>query len=381
MAKHVNNFDLIRLAAASQVMVLHVIDTLDVESLTPLRVLRSVLAFFPGVPIFFVISGYLVSTSYERSRSLADYARNRVLRIYPALVVCTLLTLVAFLVLHRPVDSRSSTVLLLGKWLLAQLTIFQFYVPYPLKAAYGVGHWNGSLWTIPVELQFYAVLPLIYLAIAKLKARADWLLVALLVASYLASLTLDRGVQVQGTAWEGTFAIWRTSVPAYLWMFLLGVFAQRYRQAIARWLSGKALTWLAIYLSGSIAFSAFAGVPPGTNHPHPLEMLLLAALTLSAANTMPTLANRLLGGNDISYGVYIYHSVVVNVLWELGYVGTGIVALASIALTYVAAFLSWTVVERRALTLKPAVSAIAMPPRSDGSPHTSDATAKRALRR
>jgi len=38
----------------------------------------------PGVPIFFFISGLLLSRSYERSGSLKDYALNRTLRIFRA---------------------------------------------------------------------------------------------------------------------------------------------------------------------------------------------------------------------------------------------------------------------------------------------------------
>src|SRR5260221_5801342 len=49
---------------------------------------------FPGVPIFFVISGFLISLSYERSSSLKSYCRNRVLRIYPGLWCCILSTIV-----------------------------------------------------------------------------------------------------------------------------------------------------------------------------------------------------------------------------------------------------------------------------------------------
>lgn len=66
MARHSNNFDLIRLAAASQVMVIHSIHNLGIETSRALEMLEFALSFFPGVPIFFVISGYLVSASYER---------------------------------------------------------------------------------------------------------------------------------------------------------------------------------------------------------------------------------------------------------------------------------------------------------------------------
>ena len=78
-----NNFDLLRILAASQVMVAHSFHHLglDTESAWFQWLDR-----FPGVPVFFIISGFLVSASLERSKSPADYFTNRFLRIFPASV-------------------------------------------------------------------------------------------------------------------------------------------------------------------------------------------------------------------------------------------------------------------------------------------------------
>ena len=92
-----NNFDLIRLFAASEVAVLHIFSYLSPQIYshpTPLQdaVIR-LLEMFPGVPTFFFISGFLISRSYERVGSLREYARNRSLRIFPALYVCVAVNL------------------------------------------------------------------------------------------------------------------------------------------------------------------------------------------------------------------------------------------------------------------------------------------------
>lgn len=105
-------------------------------------------------------------------------------------------------------------------------------------------------------------------------------------------------------------------------MFLLGLLAQRHRAALAPWFEGRAAAWLLAYLLLSLALKITAGVEPGGNNPNPFNMLALAGLTLSAAQTVPMLSNRLLRGNDVSYGVYIYHMVIVNILWELGFGGS-----------------------------------------------------------
>ena len=77
-----NNFDLIRLCAALQVAVFHTAVYMDVGS-----VWVHYLGYFPGVPIFFFISGFLIYQSYNniRANKLKTFFTNRVLRLYPAL--------------------------------------------------------------------------------------------------------------------------------------------------------------------------------------------------------------------------------------------------------------------------------------------------------
>ena len=82
-----NNFDLIRLLAALQVLIWHGAVHLDVFD--KIYGLLNVLFQLPGVPIFFTISGFLITHSLERSNfQLKKYFQNRALRIYPALWVC-----------------------------------------------------------------------------------------------------------------------------------------------------------------------------------------------------------------------------------------------------------------------------------------------------
>src|SRR5262245_53294221 len=87
-----NNFDLIRLFAASQVVFHHASVHLDAAASGPVW---SALEQFPGVPIFFFISGFLISRSYEANSTLREYATNRILRIYPGLWICLAVTTLA----------------------------------------------------------------------------------------------------------------------------------------------------------------------------------------------------------------------------------------------------------------------------------------------
>lgn len=151
-----NNFDLIRLLAALQVVLYH-----GMEFLRPGEAFSQWFAVFPrcfpGVPIFFVISGFLVSASYKRSKTISSYAINRGLRIYPGLWACLLFAIASVVVLKPEVFTGVSLSEFFA-WVVAQVSIVQFYNPDFLRS-YGLGALNGSLWTIPVELQFYFMFP------------------------------------------------------------------------------------------------------------------------------------------------------------------------------------------------------------------------------
>ena len=77
-----NNFDLIRLIAAAQVMVHHSINHFHLRG--PWRNIYEVIDAIPGVPIFFFVSGFLIVQSYESQsdRRIRNFFRNRTLRIY-----------------------------------------------------------------------------------------------------------------------------------------------------------------------------------------------------------------------------------------------------------------------------------------------------------
>ena len=332
----VNNFDLIRLFGALQVAVVHGITHLDVASLAPLA---GVLGYLPGVPIFFAVSGFLVSLSWERAPSWRQYAWNRALRIYPAMWMAFAVSLVILLACGvRPDSARS-----LLTWVVAQLTIAQFYNP-DFARGFGVGVINGSMWTIPVELQFYIAVP--FLAFMARRLKPGWWLLAGLAGALLLA------VREFGPARESLSGkLLEVTLLPWLFYFLLGVVLRFVLARRRRLLEGKALLWLALYaawiaLARAMGFQGMTG-----NMLNPVSIVLLSTLTISAAFTLPTLAERALRGNDISYGLYIYHMPFVNLMLFLGLSELRGFALALTA-AIVMATLSWLVVELPALGLK-----------------------------
>jgi peptidoglycan/LPS O-acetylase OafA/YrhL len=155
-----NSLDAMRLLAASEVAIEHTFEFMLDER--PDNLFFDILELFPGVPIFFFISGYLISKAYERSPNNWEYAKNRILRLYPALIICVAVNIMMVGATGYFSISQASNsdiaLLFLGK-----TTFFQFYNP-DFMRAFGDGVLNGSLWTICVELQFYILTPLLYRA-------------------------------------------------------------------------------------------------------------------------------------------------------------------------------------------------------------------------
>lgn len=328
---HNNNFDLLRLLAASQVVAMHAGEWLRLPG-TP-----DILTLFPGVPVFFVISGFLITGSYiGRRQSLHDYARNRILRVYPGMTVNLALIFVLMVVtgaitLDALGDPRIYTyfaAIAATGWtklggVLAGSKSFTFG---PETLPFFPG---GALWTVGVEIGFYIVVPLI------MGLPRKWL-----PAVFAASLGLAAVQMRLQSSWIDT------TIPAYLWIFLLGAGARLawdrvgwlFRQTFPIWLALHLLLWI---------------VPDYKTPTLPaiLSMLTLAGCSLSFAHTLPRISS-ILRRQDISYGVYLYHMPVILTLLWLGHSGEGWLWAAVFAATFVMAALSWLLVERPALALK-----------------------------
>jgi peptidoglycan/LPS O-acetylase OafA/YrhL len=111
-----------------------------------------------GVEFFFVISGFVISYTLENTDSFLSFFKNRFIRLFPPLLLCTLLTFVVALFLdtnaifpeaHQPANLLPSLTLIMPNiW--TTLTHHTFI-------------WiNGSYWSLWVEVQFYAVASVLY---------------------------------------------------------------------------------------------------------------------------------------------------------------------------------------------------------------------------
>lgn len=166
-----NNFDFLRLLAASMVIFSHSFDLIAPSDVTmtngePLRVLTDGQMSFGslGVAIFFCLSGFLITQSLFRSNSYKTYFIKRFLRIFPALILDLL---IAVFIWGAIVTSLSLydyfTNPLTFRYL---LNVGLYNISYVLPGVFENNIYgntvNGSLWTLPYEFTCYFGIAILY---------------------------------------------------------------------------------------------------------------------------------------------------------------------------------------------------------------------------
>lgn len=326
-----NNFDLIRIVTATLVLTNHSLAHLELS----VPFWYSIIQEFQRVPMFFVMSGFLLSASFERNSNLARYTRNRLTRIYPALWACIFLTVILFWLVAGQSFMEPEAI----PWIIAQMAGL-IYTPGFLDS-FGYGSYNGSLWTIVVELQFYLVLPLLYIFYKKFSKNSNNKLFYLLfflsmgLAFFLKSSELFGG---QGTIGK----IIRYSFLPYAYIFLAGILLQRLKIWDSKIIRGKALIWMT-------AFLIYKYLVPENPVSDIGAMILLAICTVSLGYSAPGIATRYLKNNDLSYGVYLYHGMLLAMLVELNITGNIMYYIMVLVVTFILAWLSYKYVELPAM--------------------------------
>jgi len=175
-----------------------------------------------GVPIFFVLSGFLLFRPWVKSAatggpppSLGRYARHRVRRIMPAYVVTVLF---AYVLYHFRTAGPNPGHSWLG--LARNLTLTQIYCDGYLGKYLHQG--LTQMWSLAVEASFYVVLPLLAYVLAVLVCRRRWqprLMLAALAALALISPAWLILVHADHLFPDGA----RLWLPTYLAWFLGGM--------------------------------------------------------------------------------------------------------------------------------------------------------------
>jgi peptidoglycan/LPS O-acetylase OafA/YrhL len=263
---------------------------------------------FVGVDIFFVISGFLISTilyqNLERNRfSFAEFYKRRIRRIFPALIlVLAATTLIGWMLLFTDEFRQLSKHVVAGAGFVSNFLLWQENGYFDVESAQKP---LLHLWSLGVEEQFYIAWPLlVYLC---RRSRNSLLLLSLLVGAASFALNIAwRRSDLAGTFYLPVTRLWELLAGATL--ANLAMRSGTFTQLRGAWMHAASVTGALIilatcgFLSESRPFPGWWAVLPTAG-----AVLLIWAGPAAVINKF-LLSNRLLVALGlISYPVYLWH--------------------------------------------------------------------------
>lgn len=330
---HKNNFGLLRLILASLVVVSHSSEMLDGNrSREALTSLGSAVTFGElAVDGFFIISGYLVLQSFEKSATILDYLKKRILRIYPGFIVCAVLVIASSPFIGA--QPQPSTLKDCGAVLLDLATL-----NWPHMAAYPDLHFhstNGSAWSIVYEFRCYLMVILLGFLMIFRNRFILLVITASLIVSHMVGWPTYLGPIAKIVGLPQLFI-------RMAGFFCVGMCFYSFRDTYRfdRYLALSCAVALAIGLASPLfaetCFAVFGAY-----------LLFWFALGLKS-EFLAEMNNR----NDISYGTYLYAwPISAGLIYFFSIVSPISLFLLTLPLALLAGFLSWHLVEKRAVSL------------------------------
>eukprot|EP00456_Euglypha_rotunda_P034850 TRINITY_DN26884_c0_g1_i3.p1 TRINITY_DN26884_c0_g1~~TRINITY_DN26884_c0_g1_i3.p1 ORF type:complete len:337 (+),score=43.08 TRINITY_DN26884_c0_g1_i3:173-1183(+) len=296
---HNNNFDALRLLLASIVVFFHA----SILSQAPqLAFLQRYFSATFAVQAFFAVSGFLIFMSFERSPRLADYAEKRARRIFPAYICVIALSVVlgGVLTTLAPADYWGADALYryIG-FNLAFLNYKAAALPGVFEGQYQDAV-NGSLWTLKIELMFYAFVPFLYWLCQRFAVyRVLGLLFLSSVAWYCGLISQSDGSGLD------IYAKLAKQFPGQLSFFVAGVALYQWKK------EGRSIHW-SVFVVAMILYCVLEG----------LSLMLVSAGLVAIIAIYIAVYAPYLGKvgryGDFSYGVYIFHFPIVQTFVMLG---------------------------------------------------------------
>lgn len=285
-----NNLDVLRAIAVIMVLVDHTIESLYAHTPSAIWLGQA------GVQLFFVHTSLVLMSSLERDGApgnagwIKRFYIRRALRIYP--LVWAVIVLVLLFKIPRglmPALYEASTL----ATIVANLALLQDIAGFPNLLV--------VMWSLPIEVQMYVVLPLLYLVA---RSRNSWPMLAMFALALL-SLFVYRWGSNTNHILPG---LWRLPVLQFAPSFVLGVLA--YHLLRKRTNSGviTSLAWVPLIVIATAITTPLATGPDTLWLP---RIMLCAALALGIPlirDSAPTALTRTAHTVAVySYGIYLLH--------------------------------------------------------------------------
>ncbi|MFD2740014.1 acyltransferase family protein [Sulfitobacter aestuarii] len=304
---------------------------------------------FVGVDVFFVISGYLITSIIARELdedrfSLLRFYERRIRRIFPALFFVIGTVLVVATMLFVPDDLND-----LGKSVAAATVFLSNLFFYAQTGYFDASAYTKLLlhsWSLAIEEQFYLGLPLLMMLLAAGRASrwlnmGFWVALLTLLSFLLSALTTNR--YPSEAYYLLPWRAWELGIGAMLALDM----APRLRRALARHLAG--IVGFCLILAAALMIdktTRFPGVAA-------LAPVMGAALIIQAGRDGSNMIGTLLSARlpvwigKLSYSLYLWHwpLIVFFVYWTFELPGPGAAILLFLA-SIVMAWVSWRFVEQ-----------------------------------
>lgn len=316
-----NSISFIKLLASVQVFLGHATVHMGVE-LFP-ETLNRLFNVLQGVPVFFVLSGFLIWASLGRTKSFSVFCKKRILRLFPELWIGVLTNCLIMILLYRDNIEWLSYAM----FQITQGTFLQFWTPGHLRG-YGSGTPNGSLWTIGIMIQAYIIMWLLYKFLHRSK-KSTWI-----ITGFISVGLSFTPILVEVLMPEIVFKLYNQTFIPYIWLFILGALLSEFFEFVIiflkkYWYCFACITLIIVYLDWKI---------PGAYNI--LRCIPMALAIVGFSYKFPQFALK----KDYSYGIYIYHMIVINVMIHLGYTGKVIyIWIAFLTTCFLAIISYWTV--------------------------------------
>ncbi|HCR86321.1 MAG TPA: hypothetical protein DIV86_06545 [Alphaproteobacteria bacterium] len=330
-----NNFDFFRIVAVLCVLYSHSFAVYGIPEPVFLQALelsyQAITYGTFGTTIFFAISGFLICASLERSNDLGSFIRNRVLRLYPAFIICTIFAIFvvgSILTRDRYYQHIANYIRDSSYFFLTDITVMQKIEPMGILDGHPISDCiNCSLWTLPVEMSCYALAFCLF--IFKGSARK-----AIIITCFFYSVMLfffpPKYIKMQAMAHIATF--------------FLGMFFYLYREYIFKF-------WVFLASISIILTFIFIRSFDDIYLPYVIA-LTYCTLYLGLNSSQPS---GLLNRRDYSYGMYLYHFPVMQLVTrktQFNYDYFWSYLAISLVITFILAYLSWKFIEMPALKFK-----------------------------
>ena len=326
-----NALDVFRLIATLQVFFGHLITQFHLDTAP----VYNAVYFVRGVPILFVLCGFLAAMSLDKY-PLKQWLVGRFVRIVPAFWVCIAVNTVIILLVY----AVKPTFMELAVYGGTQFLGLNFYTGEWLKG-YGAGAPNGVLWTIAAQLQFFILAPLFHKLFKKVSLKWGLGLIGGLTAFSIALYRIG-----------GRFLpdilnkLVNVTVLPYLYFLVGGMLVWAYRDKIIPFLVKTKWGFAASYVLWKIAeIRGMVSLLDAEKY-NTVTTLLLCCVVFGFAYSYSWRMPK-----DYTYGFYLYHMVFMNLCLEvvttsLTPVWLGIlIVLAMMVLTVLASVLSQRFVE------------------------------------